>query len=701
MNWQSLLWLSGILLLGILVDIILWRLLRNSQIEYLNPGAKILGYRSPIISWLRYKWAQAELSLRQTITKEWLLSLLEIVLITAWALWITKPYADFNREVWPRGPDFSRNIQLFSTWQNLPICGDCVFWNGTINGGAPAFADMFTPVLNPFFIISTMLWGVISGAKVLLILSFILAGLAQLWLGRVLGLSRLARLWTAAIAVAGGHLSTRLEMGHIVMVIPIAAGSLMLAAALDVARTGRRRSVVILALTMALTIVSGHGYIQIAVLLGFIPVLLLYCFDNQLRFRPVWRSFIWSAILTILLTAVFWLPMIHFWPHVQKDGNPDFLGGQPMEYALLNLVIPDRTFLYTEILEKSPAPAMFGMYIGWVPIILVFFAFRFTPRRETRTFMALLLAIFLIFFLNSGQLFRWTSDSFGSFFGAARNLALLEPITIPMILALAGWGLDGLIRLPWPRLSINNQSIGLSLVILLVIPLVWGLNSVRVYSADWILTEPAPDTDHPMKALTTPYARWVAMPFDDFAAFPKAIEAGLKMIIFHDFTAWNWNDRAVPAPQVELTRDPAFRDNPFYTHDLGPWVVLEHPELPYAYVKTDVGTVVPCNATAIGGHIDVACNTVHAGTLYVNENYFSGWQASVNGQAVAVKGDMINFPVPSGTSAIQLRYRPWDVMVGGMLTILGLILCGYLWWRPINSLPEEAPLEELENSSTI
>jgi hypothetical protein len=456
---------------------------------------------------------------------------------------------------------------------------------------------------------------------------------------------------------------------------------------------------VLFALTMAITIVSGHGYIQIAVMLGFIPALLLYFFDRQFRLRSVWRSFVWSALLTIFITAIFWLPLLHFWPNVQKNGSLEFNGGQPVGYALLNLVIPDRTFLASQILGKGPAPAMYGMYIGWVPIILIFFAFRLVPRKESRTFIVLLLAIFLIYFVSSGQLFKWSSDSFGWFFSSARNLALLQPIAIPMILALAGWGLDGLIRLPWPRISINqeNKSLGLNLVILLVIPLFWGLNSVRLYSADWILTETIRDADIPMKALTTPNARWVAMPFDDFDSFPKAIEARLKMIIYQDFTAWNWNDREIPKPEVELTRDITFRNDPAYTQDIGPYVVLEHPQLPYAYVKTDGGLNVPCNATAIGGHINVSCITDRAGILYLSENYFSGWQATVNGRATDVQGNLIHLPVPAGSSSIQLRYRPWDVMIGGWITLLGLILCGYLWWRPINGLPEAAPLEELVN----
>lgn len=697
MNWQPAYWVFCLILLVVTLDLVIWRLSKTKYGGSTSSDFTIFGYRSPIINWIRNLKVRFANQKKAGLTKNRAFDLLEVLLVILWALWITKPYADFNPEVWPRGSDFPRNIQLFSTWQNLLRCGDCVLWNGAINGGAPAFADMFTPVLNPFFIISTMLWDVINGSKVLLIFSFILAGLSQLWLGRVIGLSRLARVWAAIMVVAGGHLSSRMEMGQIVMVIPIAAASLVIPAALDVARTGRRRSVVLLALTMSLAIVSGHGYMQIALLVGLLPALFLYWFDQQSGLRPVWRSFFWAAILTILLTAIFWLPLIHFWPNIQKESDPNFTESQSIGNGLLNLVVSDRQFLSSEILGKKPFLSFYGMYIGWVPIILVFFAFRFVPRREIRTFSALLLSIVLIYFASSAQLFKWLPEDYSTFFSAGRNLSLMQPLAIPMIMALAGWGLDGLLSLPWPRIFFDqhNPILNVSLAVLLIIPLLSGVNSVYKYSKDWIITETVLDADFPMMGLTNPSARWVALP-DDFRAFPKAIEGRLKTIIYRDFTAWNWSERTIPLPEIELTRDAAFRSDPSYAHDLGPFVMLEHSDRPYAYIQTQSGDV-PCDAKALGGHIDVFCQTTLPGFLVVNESYFSGWKALVNGEPEQISGEgsLMRVKIPAGKSEILLRYRPWDVRVGGVLTLFGLIMCLYIWWRPINGLPESVPLSEV------
>jgi hypothetical protein len=627
-----------------------------------------------------------------------LADVLEVVIIIAWALWITSPYLNFDPQIWPSGPDFPRNIQLFSTWQNLPVCGDCVMWNGSINGGAPAFADVFTPVLNPFFIFATMALGAVNGAKALIILSFILAGLGQLWLGRVLGLSRVARIWTAAMAVAGGQLSARMGGGLVVMVIPIAAASLMLPAALSVARTGSRRSVVLLALTMALTLISGHGYIQIAILVGFLPALLIYWFDSRVKPRPVWRSFLWAAGLTVLLTAVFWLPLIRFWPHIQKLNNLDFSNSQPILYALLNLFISDYTFLTTDILGKPAFPAMYSMFIGWIPLVLAMFGFWLTPRYERRTKLVLFTSIALIYFASSGMLFQLLQNTpIISIFSLVGYPSLLQPLAIPLILALAGWGIDGLRRLSWPSfiIGLGDRVLRISLQWILLVFLLLGLNSVRLFSLQWIQASTVSNSDYPVAELPSNGARWVAMPPGEFSTYPKAIEAHLKIIIDSNFTAWNWVQRTVPAPQVELFRDASVRSDPAYTGDLGPYAVLEHPDRPYAYVQAG-SAIVPCPATAIGGHIDVNCNVQQAGLLVVNESYYPGWQAFVNGVSVPVSSDLIQLDVPSGSSTIELRYWPWDVPVGALISLLGLLLCGWVWFRSVPGLPDSVPLEDLD-----
>ena len=87
--------------------------------------------------------------------------------------------------------------------------------------------------------------------------------------------------------------------------------------------------------------------------------------------------------------------------------------------------------------------------------------------------------------------------------------------------------------------------------------------------------------------------------------------------------------------------------------------------------------------------------------LVVQENNYSGWQALVNGKPAEITGNAITVQVPAGYSQIELRYHPWDVVVGGVLTLIGFILCAWIWWRPIWGLPEAVPLEDLIDVEAI
>ena len=61
-------------------------------------------------------------------------------------------------------------------------------WNGSIQGGSPAFADIHGSMLHPLVILTTLLAGVPNGAKLALAGALLMAGLGQWWLGLELGL---------------------------------------------------------------------------------------------------------------------------------------------------------------------------------------------------------------------------------------------------------------------------------------------------------------------------------------------------------------------------------------------------------------------------------------------------------------------------------------------------------------------------------
>jgi hypothetical protein len=188
------------------------------------------------------------------------LSLIELGLITAWAFWVGRAFLDLDTSVIPHGGDFSLTIQPNTIWKLLGQCGPCMLWNGSMNGGFPTFAETHSSFLHPLVAVTTLIWGTLNGAKITLILSLAMAGWAQWWIARTLDLGFGARIWSAGMAVVGGHLAGRMELGLLGIIFSTASCTLVIAAGVNLAIKRRRSSMVALAVTIALAILSGQGY---------------------------------------------------------------------------------------------------------------------------------------------------------------------------------------------------------------------------------------------------------------------------------------------------------------------------------------------------------------------------------------------------------------------------------------------------------
>ncbi|HEX9372600.1 MAG TPA: hypothetical protein VF897_16430, partial [Roseiflexaceae bacterium] len=191
----------------------------------------------------------------------------ELLVIVLWTLLIAAPYANLSPRTAPRGIEYYILIQSNHVWTRFEQCGWCALWNGSVRGGAPAFVDPHASLLHPLVIVTTLLFGVIVGSKVALVCAFFLAGLAQWWLARVLGLGCGARVWSAAMAVAAGFLAAQMSEGLFSMVISAVSCALVLPPLVWLAQTGRRRAAVTLGGALAGALVSGQGYMQIGLAL--------------------------------------------------------------------------------------------------------------------------------------------------------------------------------------------------------------------------------------------------------------------------------------------------------------------------------------------------------------------------------------------------------------------------------------------------
>ena len=616
--------------------------------------------------------------------------LIELLVIGLWALWVGRAYLNFDPTVWPSGRELGMVIRTHYIWTLLPRCGDCILWNGFINGGAPAFAELQGAVLHPLVILATVIWGGINGTKVVLLGSLMMAGWAQWWLARVMGLGRLARLWSAAMAVVGGHLAGRMEHGVVGLVLSTAACSLVIPPLWEWVSTGRRRSLVLLAITLAGALLSGQAYVQLALILAILPAFVVFALDPHQPRRRLLKGLAFAVVLAVMLSGVFLVPLLHFLPNLSKDLDPTFGSAQPLQYLPLNLVIRDLGYYYSSwALDHWPIPYLYISFIGWIPVLLALVPLRLAPRTRRRELGTLLLAILLVYLFASAVILQPLHALLPAAISGIRYITVSSGLAVPLVLALAAWGLDlGLQRLKrrYPlAIQLSRWQRSVAIWPLLIIPvLTYAVHVAYDFSQTWLYTvEISPEIYALRDKLRTASAQWISPPHGEHVWTPPALDAGLKMTYVAG--PWRWRARADPAPYLELIKDTGI-------------TLQKNSEHVYAAVNTTEGTTA-CPAEARGGHINVVCETEASGILTVKEYHWTGWRAWRDGEStpLAAERDWLTVPAPAGEHRYTFRYRPWDVPLGAMITGVGMTLCIFLWLRPINTIPGSVTLNRWVN----
>jgi hypothetical protein len=215
----------------------------------------------------------------------------EVTILILFSLWVGKAYLNFDPNTYIEGGEFTFTTISHMLWNLLPKCGPCIFWNGYVNGGSPSFIELHGALLHPLVILTTLLWGVINGSKVILLICFFMIGFGQWWLAKELKLGFWGRMWPSMMAIVGGQISGRLESGNVVIVLSIASASLLLPMFLRFKKEPNARNVVLFAILMALTWLSGQGYIQFMVIVAYFPVFLWYLIEKQKPKFSQWRRF--------------------------------------------------------------------------------------------------------------------------------------------------------------------------------------------------------------------------------------------------------------------------------------------------------------------------------------------------------------------------------------------------------------------------
>ncbi|HVG99007.1 MAG TPA: hypothetical protein VNK05_19010, partial [Chloroflexota bacterium] len=496
----------------------------------------------------------------------WLLTAAELGVLALWAIWFARPYLNLDPQVVPSGREYGSTINLHHLWTRAAACGWCALWNGTARGGSPALVDPYGSTLHPLVAATTLGWGVTAGAKLSLAGAFFIGGLAQWWLGRVLGLGRLACLWGGAVAVVAGNLAGRMELGAFALVLSTASCALVLPPLVGVARTGTRRMAVLLGVVMALAALSGQAYVQIGLVCA-LPALVVLLPGDGARRRLILRRYALAALVAVLLAAPLLVPLGHFLPQLGKETDPLFRSAQPFQYLPLNLVVGDYAFYTSPLLGKQPYPAVYVNYVGWLPVALAVFALACrlpSGRRRAAWFLAAFGLLTL--WLASAAPFIWLSrmapDSWlsGQFTGI-RYPTLIAGLAVPCVLGLAAIGVDRLlgearlrVAVPLPNApGAAPRRAGVDLRWLVAAGLVLAVYDAWHFNRQWVRTERLPAEVQPvLDALRTPDSQWVDVAFGEHYWMERATGMGLKLGI--GFQRFSWKNRPPPDAVREASR---------------------------------------------------------------------------------------------------------------------------------------------------
>lgn len=671
-----------------LLLLLLWRARSNKWKGPVGPAFCLFAY-SPILTWFRRPHRNrppqddGHVPQRQL---RWPVVAVEWAVIALWAAWIARDLLDLDPFIWPSGWEFGTQILSLHFWEDLKSCGLCALWNGWVNGGSPALADPFGSTLHPISMITTLLWGVVNGAKLTFVGSLWMAGIAQWWISRSLGLGRAARLWAAGIAVAGGHLVGRLHLGAVGLTLSIAAASLVLAAILDLGLTRRRVAALRLAVVGSMAIVAGHGYMQFALLWWFLPLCLLVGIRDPSAKR-VWAEFFLAAGVAASVTAVFLVPWLHFWPHTGKFVDAGFESAQPLAYIFPNLVIGDWDFYRTTAMEKWPYPYLYSLHIGWIPTLLSVLGLPLARRIDRQSLLFLLAGAGTMIALASGLPFRILVGAVPGLMGL-RHTPVFASLAVPAILGVSAYGLDRLIHMPWDRpwRKVGARDFGLvwtwAVRLILAVAFAISLREVAAFATDPMAMIDRSDFREAIEPWREPDSQWTGFPYAEHTWVEVAVDLGMK--VTGAPTAWWWDQRPLPPPFIEISRNSLLQPAVPIGSIRGIPVYL-HPENAYAAVVTSDGYSA-CEAVGRGGDILVACSSPETGVLIVRENNWAGWRVWLDGEAAPLgKGPWLEVDAPAGMHGFRFRYLPWDVAVGAAVSLLGWLWLGWLGWKEVST----------------
>jgi hypothetical protein len=619
--------------------------------------------------------------------------------------------------------------------------GEIPLWNPYMQTGLPMAGDPVNHFWAPVSTLPIWLMGGISGMKVSVFLSYLLAGYGLWYLARVCGLRGLFRVWSSLLFMFSGGLALLWRLGWYELLLGAVWFPWAFASFWQALHKTSRRSLAWAAICSAMVLLPGGGYYPFylagSALVILLVALILVKTD---RGRMIKRA-VAVAILTVGLVAVMLVPIIDGYRLIVREAGSDMnqSGSQPMMYALLNYVISDPEWFSSNALGTQGGWNWF--YLG--PLSLVFLVCAPLIYRRNRAIliaMTLLFIFLLAWHANRSSPIKYLYDALPFLYQLRFPNRLLYIAAIPLII-LSGAGFQAIFLVTRRKLAAfrfdlhtpdgrNYLQIKLRSLVTLAAFAIALLSVQDVYA----INQGVAFAPEPLDSKSYRTLRWLKT-YDPETYYtnlgpgimwwtwwtPAAFN--LEMPVFNFYYNQHLTTRdaqqapespfmATPKYQLWQTQDGTPEGGELVLSSEGIQVWRMPAALPFAFTASD--TLISSSAklsndliTAAQAHYDGPNRVVamvnspgtQAETLVVLVSDYPGWRLQIDGQLAPLTpvNAYLGAQVLPGEHTYTFEFDPPLYRVGALITIITLIVI-VIMLRPDPRKPVPVTVEQRDDS---
>jgi 4-amino-4-deoxy-L-arabinose transferase-like glycosyltransferase len=362
-------------------------------------------------------------------------------------------------------------------------------WNPYIHTGLPYAGDPMLHIYNPFITVPIFLFGVIDGFRIAVFLSFLIGALGMWWLGSVLGIGKLTRVWVALMYTFAGQPVARFFQGEYLLIFGFAWIPWIVGSLIKVVETRRKLYIGLTVFSLALLFFCGNAYYSLLIMfvLLLFGLVTLPSFHKQKPWIKIDTGllgiFILIGSLTLGFIAIQLFPQVEFWPRMNK--GIDIQGSHSIGQIFLDYTSRD-TFR-EDAFSKLPAREEFYAYIGLAPFIaLAALPFGIAKRGKKPILIFILLLLLVVVWINLDWM-PWKNFIYQTkIISQFRHLLRMLIFGSFAIILLGGMGMDSLWKLISQKSFDDHQLkqpgffawislVGLAILVVFMVAGVWDI----------------------------------------------------------------------------------------------------------------------------------------------------------------------------------------------------------------------------------